>query len=523
MLTPVPDQPIVRRSAYANGGGFADQNLLWYARGVAAMQKRPLADRTSWRFYAAIHGFDQTMWQNAGFWRPTEQQPTSGDRDTFWTQCAHGSWFFLPWHRGYLLAFEAVLRQAIRAAGGPADWALPYWDYFSDPELPPAFTRDAVGWPGPGPNPLFVARRFGIDGHGVDIGVDLSASNLNAMSDEQYAEAGTGGSPGFGGRAIDQFGSTSATHGHLESNPHDHVHTDVGGMTAAGVRGLMTRPRTAGLDPIFWLHHANIDRLWEAWLHNPLPHGVPPHRNPDEKAWLRGPSGPRDFAMPLPGNPGAAPTTWTYTPETMQDLTTLNYSYDDLEHGTQPPVAGGAFARLQRLGADVEGAPEDVAREENVELAGANDEPLDLQRPPGRTVVRLDGGVRDKVTASLAAAPEGEAPDRVFLNLENIRGDADGVTLRVYVGLPDGAAPEDHPEALAGSVALFGVGEASRVAGEHGGDGLTSVLEISSIVGDLHLRAGVPDELSVVVVPRAPLPPGTDISIGRISVFRQGR
>ena len=23
---------------------------------------------------------------------------------------------------------------------------------------------------------------------------------------------------------------------------------------------------TAGLDPLFWLHHANIDRLWEVWL-----------------------------------------------------------------------------------------------------------------------------------------------------------------------------------------------------------------------------------------------------------------
>jgi hypothetical protein len=28
----------------------------------------------------------------------------------------------------------------------------------------------------------------------------------------------------------------------------------------------MVRPETAAQDPIFWLHHANIDRLWERWL-----------------------------------------------------------------------------------------------------------------------------------------------------------------------------------------------------------------------------------------------------------------
>ena len=30
--------------------------------------------------------------------------------------------------------------------------------------------------------------------------------------------------------------------------------------------GFMRSPATAGRDPIFWLHHANIDRLWEVWL-----------------------------------------------------------------------------------------------------------------------------------------------------------------------------------------------------------------------------------------------------------------
>jgi hypothetical protein len=28
----------------------------------------------------------------------------------------------------------------------------------------------------------------------------------------------------------------------------------------------MIDPNCAALDPIFWLHHANVDRLWNNWL-----------------------------------------------------------------------------------------------------------------------------------------------------------------------------------------------------------------------------------------------------------------
>ena len=37
----------------------------------------------------------------------------NGDPDTsnpFWSNCQHGSWFFLPWHRMYLAAFEQIIQ-----------------------------------------------------------------------------------------------------------------------------------------------------------------------------------------------------------------------------------------------------------------------------------------------------------------------------------------------------------------------------------------------------------------------------
>lgn len=36
-----------------------DDTLLWYARAIAEMQTRPIADPTSWRFQAAIHAYNR--------------------------------------------------------------------------------------------------------------------------------------------------------------------------------------------------------------------------------------------------------------------------------------------------------------------------------------------------------------------------------------------------------------------------------------------------------------------------------
>jgi tyrosinase len=511
MTTPVPAQAVVRPNAYAKGGTFDNPDLLWYAKGIAAMRQRPHAEPTSWRFYAAIHGVDQQTWTDLGFWGADEAPPSQGVQAKLWAQCQHGSWYFLPWHRGYLLAFEAVVREAIIAAGGPADWALPYWDYFENGQaaIPPAFTRDATGWPGPGPNPLFVGLRFGSNplSDGSVAGIDI---NLLAMAEDGFAGTANGAVPGFGGPRRSTFDHGTFPHGALEQNPHDLVHVLVGEPDEQAPPGLMSNPDTAALDPIFWLHHANIDRLWEAWRR-----ATPSHADPTASRWLHGPTD-RRFIMPLPGG-----TTWTYTPADVDTLTALNYSYEDLAKGTAPP---STFAmRMERLGARAavrQGAA--VPEDQNVELVGANDQSLTVTSTGAHTTVQLDDATREKLTASLANATTGGVPDRVFLNLENIRGQADGVTLRVYINLPDGADPARHPELLAGSVGLFGVTTASRRDREHGGDGFTAVLEITRTIDDLHLNAAVPDSLNVTVVPRKPLPAAVDLTIGRISLYRQG-
>ena len=63
-----------RQNVWELGGDWADP-ILWHARGVKAMQARPLNDSTSWRFYGGIHGFYQPWWEQLGYLSSTEPMP----------------------------------------------------------------------------------------------------------------------------------------------------------------------------------------------------------------------------------------------------------------------------------------------------------------------------------------------------------------------------------------------------------------------------------------------------------------
>lgn len=210
----------------------AKQDLEWYAQGVANMKKLPDTDPRSWSYQANIHG--------------TTDTPVL----PLWNTCQHGSYFFLSWHRIYIYFFEKI----VRANSNPA-FNLPYWDYdnptsATDPnlQLPPQF-RDKS-------SPLYVADRSPEMNEGGYLPV-ADVQTDPAMSRVTFTCGKSNASSSFGGGEIPSPEHFSDEGGMLESLPHNAVHDDVG--------GLMADPDTAAQDPIFWLHHANIDRLWIAW------------------------------------------------------------------------------------------------------------------------------------------------------------------------------------------------------------------------------------------------------------------
>lgn len=508
----------IRRNVWELGEQW-EESIIWYARGVAAMKERPLADPLGWRFFAAIHGFNAERWQEFEYLDPaTDAMPSDQVRSAYWQQCWHGSWYFLPWHRGYTIALEATVRAEIITLGGPSDWTLPYWDYFTPGQqsIPPAFATPE--WPGDGVNPLFVSARYGRHGDGVvvipldDPDFDIS---LIALDDAIFAGAATGGAVGFGG-ADTGPAHHRATHGHLEAQPHDLIHVLIGGVEQPG---LMTSPSTAGLDPIFWLHHANIDRLWEIWRRESQTHS-----DPADSSWLNGPAagGGSPFVMPLPATGEQGWQQWSYTPSHMSDLNALGYGYDNYEdnettqrrrtaiHAAPPNInaVDGVLPPGQEM-TMTESTPSGDA-----ELIGATRGPMSIVGAESTAALILASDTRLHGPSLVRAGVE-DRPDRIYLNLENITAARDGAILRVYVRLPGSVA-----EQVAGSVALFGATSDSGTDTADN-DGLTVALDITDLVEDLQLTDSDMMELSIRVVPVGVLDAASDVRIGRLGLYRQ--
>jgi tyrosinase len=282
----VPAPIRVRRSALSLPAN--DPIFIFYGRAIAQMKTRPLSKSTSWRYQAAIHEYVRAQDPLA----VPDDLPLPSDATTFWGVCEHQGWFFLPWHRMYLHFFEQIVLHEVIQLGGPTDWALPYWNYSaSDPAaklLPPAFQQGSS-------TGLFVPRRDPNANAGqpfLATGPTDPTDIVNALNESQYEGTVPGGSAGFGGRRPlpPSFKSHSGGpgRGRLEQRPHDSMHGAINGndflpngqLKPINQRGFMGDFTRAPLDPIFWIHHCNIDRLWEVWSH------MPGHSNPTTSAWL---------------------------------------------------------------------------------------------------------------------------------------------------------------------------------------------------------------------------------------------
>jgi tyrosinase len=258
--------PPVRIRKNASKMAANDPILLWYRRAIGAIKTGDAIDNfNSWRFQAAIHDYVEAEDPS-----PTKADAASPGRP-FWQKCQHACWFFLPWHRIYLHHFEKILMAEIVKLGGPDDWALPYYNYSTsaaDAKLPAAF-RDAkvpaafvdAKLDKSDTNHLFVAERHPDANAGNDF-VRTSPNNstniTTALAEPAFTKAS--GNFGFGGgKGLHHDDGTQK--GLLERRPHDAMHGDLAGPGGGFMGGFTTAP----LDPIFWLHHCNIDRVWEIW------------------------------------------------------------------------------------------------------------------------------------------------------------------------------------------------------------------------------------------------------------------
>ena len=474
----------IREDVSKSGPGWSSA-LKWYAKAVRELMTRPPNDRTSWRYLAGIHGFNKNTWLGAGVIDGGDPLPPTAEwNGRMWSQCQHQGWYFLPWHRGYLHAFEAIVGAAVKELGGPSDWALPYWNYFSsDPsayQMHAAFTDPQM--PDGSDNALALPPRNSTE-------LDLTQIDLDAMQFHRYTSAA--GTLGFGGgmTAFSHFGGLT---GALESNPHNTVHVMIG--------GFMMDPDLAGLDPIFWLHHCNIDRLWAAWLTQD--DNIMEGRN----AWLNGPA--RKFEMP-----GSDGKLHTFTPADTMPGGPLAPAYDDLENGTGLPAIPAGVDEILSGEAPMP-AKTSTEPPPPATLVGASAGKVNIGGSPATAEVKLE-----EAAAEIAGDP---TEQRIFLNLENVRGEAPSATLILRIGAPAAGAVPASESSYVKSVALFGLAKASASDGEHGGNGINVAVDITDIAKKLAQEAGVPVDKLEVHIEQASVAPGQPaVTVERISIYKQ--
>ncbi len=245
-----------------------------YREAVAKMQALPEGNPLSWKFQANIHAHPHSQAQALALFNQsgvTSAMKTlalgangNGVGGVWWT-CSHDhdhlngtpadgyASHFTAWHRLYLWHFERICEKVL---GKP--FALPYWNYLdlTQLRLPPAVLAQKVKIKGQlvnnalyyaDRNPEFVAvglRAIKSDQSNTDI------LAIDTMRTKNFFDISTSNG-GF------RQGFVTA----LDGLPHGSVHVRVGTEDGLG----MSAVETAARDPIFWLHHANIDRMWESW------------------------------------------------------------------------------------------------------------------------------------------------------------------------------------------------------------------------------------------------------------------
>jgi tyrosinase len=153
---------------------------------------------------------------------------------------AHGRPGFLPWHRAYLLDLERELQAIDRSV------ALPYWRF--DQPGPALFTPDFFGQGNNNnpvvlspANPLLFWRTDGVTGIVRQPNFNVNSAPPGVLTQAQTLALGT---------AFAAFRT-------MEGNPHAQAHVSFSGFLQAISQ--------AARDPLFFLLHCNVDRLWAAW------------------------------------------------------------------------------------------------------------------------------------------------------------------------------------------------------------------------------------------------------------------
>jgi tyrosinase len=469
--------PLVRCDARSTQG---QAMLRTYAKAVAAMKNTPEGDPRSWVFQWYTHwvgpkdpnlgSFDpqqkteemDRIYPNLGAWRTLAND--------MWDTCqAHGGGdenFFLPWHRMFVYFFEKI----IRSVAADESFTLPYWDYTTQDSsihsiLPPEFRQQDDQVLGP----LYVAERNG----GVNQGEPMPHQgvvdpiNLDDLAECTYEPSGA------------QMGFCMR----LDQQLHGAVHVGVGNRKNMGAVPWAAR------DPIFWLHHSNIDRLWASW----------------NDAGRTNPTLAQTFVFAdIEGNRVVADV------KDFMDLTLANYRYDRLEPAPacpQPQTVAALAATAQNR--------------KRVAMAKATPVRLGPQAVtvPLEALPEQEGTPPTLLPARVRALAPGK---RLFLVIKNLQTEVQpGVVYELFLDLPQGATKDQSRAHYVGALNFFHAMPAGHGHGRPAGPERFTSFDITDLARRLQTRGVLAEQPRLTITPAGTPADDAKPVIGEITLVEQ--
>lgn len=220
-----------------------------YEKAIALMKALPADDPRNFMQQANVH---------CAYCNLTYEQPG----DSKLKLQIHNCWHFYPWHRWYLYFYERILAKLI----DDPTFGIPYWnwDHPDGTPMPTPYARKG--------SPLYDARRD--QNHLPPVLADLAYSQQNPTKPEKiiannhtvmYTDMVRNA------KKLDDFYGAKYVvgtkpdpgPGSVERGCHIAIHGWVG---ETGPEGLdMGNFYSTARDPIFYSHHANVDRMWTLW------------------------------------------------------------------------------------------------------------------------------------------------------------------------------------------------------------------------------------------------------------------
>ena len=487
-------------------------------------------DPSSYFFWGGMHWWPGDNWE---YWNDNAPSP----QNEYWSHCTHGpaqtEKYFLPWHRAYIYFYEMIIRERVAALGGPADWSLPYWNYSGsyNASAPQRWPQARLPW-------IFCQPELP-DGSANPLVLDVTRRGLQPVWPPQYPLAGQ---PMFLGKQTPFYNRAFAYKTLYEEptdNPnlmvgfnitldyttHGSVHNDTGDGTGISNTGWMQNTQVAGFDPIFWMHHSEIDRFWVLWnAKGGLNPNEQPTPDPDWAAaaddptltrwnfWFDGKIESKVVIHPGdmldPANLGTASSGYEFP---------YSYTFQNMPQ-YPPPVPPSVLVTHDVPPSPPSPAPaaaEAAAPAQASEVAGS-DQPVEVHHEPATTSIPVaDGG-----PALLEGFEADDAePPRVYLRLEGVAAEGPTGNYEVYLNNPDvdRNTAGDVPH-FVGLLSTFGANHS------HGGEpphGINAQFDITQLVAYLRAQGEWSDsDVNVTFVPAYRPIEGVEPAVGKMTVRR---